>query len=127
LADKKQDFIFVFAFVGEKVFDFVFEFGCVYIFLSPNNYLFTDFKKLIMFKIKKLKKLKQAHQDKIIAIHESDMDPDMKAYYLNDVEYAIYCVDDEIDFEKRMLLFTYTLYAFVAFALSLVIWAILYV
>jgi hypothetical protein len=80
-----------------------------------------------MFKIKKLKKLKQAHQDKIIAIHESDMDPDMKAYYLNDVEYAIYCVDDEIDFEKRMLLFTYTLYAFVAFALSLVIWAILYV
>jgi hypothetical protein len=78
-----------------------------------------------MFKLNKLKKLKKANQDKIVAIHASNMDPDIKAHYLNDVEYAIYCLDDEIDFEKKMLLFTYTLYAFVAFAFSLVIWAIL--
>lgn len=80
-----------------------------------------------MFKIKRLKRLKKANQDKIVAIHASEMDPDMKAHYLNDVEYAIYCLDDEIDFEKKMLTFKITLYAFVAFALSLIIWAILYV
>jgi hypothetical protein len=48
LADKKQVFIFVFAFVGEKVFDFVFEFGCVYMFLSPGNYLLLILKNMIM-------------------------------------------------------------------------------
>jgi hypothetical protein len=94
-------------------------------FLSPGNYLFTNFKKLIMFKLKKLKKIKKGYQDKITAIHAYEMDPDMKAHYLNDVEYAMYCLDDQIDFEKKMLLFTYTLYAFVAFTFSLVIWAIL--
>ena len=74
-------------------------------------------------KLKKLKKLKQSYEDKILAIREAGIDPDIEAHYLNDVEYAIHCVDGEIEFEKRMRIFNLTLYAFIVFTLALVVWA----
>lgn len=75
------------------------------------------------FKLRKLYKLKESYQQKIIEIREAGLDPNIEAHYINDVEYAIYCVDGEIEFEKRMRIFNITLYAFGAFAVGLTVWA----
>lgn len=47
--------------------------------------------------IKKLLQHKESCRWEEAEIHNSDMDPDMKALYLNDVQYTEYCIDKEIE------------------------------
>ena len=47
--------------------------------------------------IKKLLQQKESCRWDIAEIHNSHMDPDMKAIYLNDVQYTEYCIDREIE------------------------------
>ena len=47
--------------------------------------------------IKKLLQQKESCRWDIAEIHSSHMDPEMKAIYLNDVQYTEYCIDREIE------------------------------
>lgn len=47
--------------------------------------------------IEKLLQQKESCRWDIAEIHSSDIDPDMKAIYLNDVQYTEYCIDQEIE------------------------------
>lgn len=58
-------------------------------------------------------------------IHSSEMDPDMKAIYLNDVEYKEHCIQQEIEdleHEEGMFPLKLMLVAFVIFALVMVLY-----
>lgn len=58
-------------------------------------------------------------------IHASNMDPDMKAIYLNDVEYKEHCIQQEIEdleHEEGMFPLKLMLVAFVIFALVMVLY-----
>lgn len=47
--------------------------------------------------IKKLLQQKESCRWEEAEIHNSAIDPDMKAIYLNDVQYTKYCIDQEIE------------------------------
>lgn len=47
--------------------------------------------------IEKLLQQKESCRWDIAEIHNSDMDPDMKAIYLNDVQYKQHCIEEEIE------------------------------
>ena len=60
-------------------------------------------------------------------IHASEMDPDMKAIYLNDVDYKMYCIQQEIEdleHEEGMFPLKLMFACFVIFALVLVLYRI---
>ena len=60
-------------------------------------------------------------------IHSSEMDPDMKAIYLNDVDYKAHCIQQEIEdleHEEGMFPLKLMLACFVIFALVLVLYRI---
>lgn len=60
-------------------------------------------------------------------IHSSEMDPDMKAIYLNDVEYKEYNIQqelDELEFEGNMQPLRWMLAVFVIFAIGLVLYRV---
>ena len=60
-------------------------------------------------------------------IHASEMDPDMKAIYLNDVDYKVYCIEQEIEdleHEEGMFPLKLMLACFVIFAIVLVLYRI---
>ena len=57
-------------------------------------------------------------------IHSSDMDPDMKAIYLNDVEYKAYCIEQQIEdleHEEGMFPLKLMLVGFVIFVIAMFI------
>jgi hypothetical protein len=70
--------------------------------------------------VKKLEQLKKAYEDRLAMAHEADADPNVIAIYISDLQYAIACLEDQIDFEKRIRIFRYTLYAFVVIATAMV-------
>lgn len=47
--------------------------------------------------IKELLQKKESCRWEIAEIHNSAIDPDIKALYLNDVQYTEYCIDKEIE------------------------------
>ena len=60
-------------------------------------------------------------------IHASEMDPDMKAVYLNDVEYKEYNIQqelDELEFEGNMQPLKVMLAVFVIFAIGLLLYRV---
>lgn len=60
-------------------------------------------------------------------IHASNMDPDMKAVYLNDVEYKEYNIQqelDELEFEGNMQPLKMMLAVFVIFAIGLLLYRV---
>jgi hypothetical protein len=60
-------------------------------------------------------------------IHGSNMDPDMKAIYLNDVEYKEYNIQqelDELEFEGNMEPLRLMLAGFVIFAIGLLLYRV---
>lgn len=62
-----------------------------------------------------------------VDIHASNMDPDMKAIYLNDVDYKMYCIQQEIEdieHEQGMFPLKLMLACFVIFAIVLVLYRI---
>ena len=56
--------------------------------------------------IKKLLQQKESCRWEIAEIHNSAMDPEIKALYLNDVQYTEYCIDQEIErLEEEEMMF----------------------
>jgi len=70
--------------------------------------------------VKKLEQLKKAYEDRLAMAHEADADPNVIAIYISDLQYAIACLEDQIDFEKRIRIFRYTLYAFAVITTAMV-------
>ena len=74
-------------------------------------------------KVKKLrKKLKEAQQE----LYDLHLDEPSEVYYNNkrsELEYAIASLEDEIEFEKKMLPFQIALVAFVVASLGLFVYA----
>lgn len=65
----------------------------------------------------------------IAEVKGSSMDPDMKAIYLNDLQYEQHCIEQEIDKledELKMLPLKIMLYGFTIFALGLLIYRLMY-
>lgn len=59
----------------------------------------------------------------------SAMDPEIKAHYLNDLEYEQYCIEQELDrleHEQGMLPLKLMFVGFVIFALAIVVYRISY-
>lgn len=73
-------------------------------------------------KIKELEKTKAQYQARLDSIHDVDADPNVKAIYQSDLQYAIVKIEAEIQHEKDMLPFKYTLVGFVVAVLSLIIY-----
>ena len=60
-------------------------------------------------------------------IHASEMDPDMKAIYLNDVDYKAHCIQQEIEdleHEEGMFPLKLMLACFVIFAIVMLIYRV---
>lgn len=60
-------------------------------------------------------------------IHASEMDPDMKAIYLNDVDYKAHCIQQEIEdleHEEGMFPMKLMLACFVIFAIVMLIYRV---
>jgi hypothetical protein len=70
--------------------------------------------------VKKLEQIKKGYEDRLALAHEADADPNVIAIYISDLQYAIACLEDQIDFEKRIRIFRYTLYAFALIATAMV-------
>jgi hypothetical protein len=64
-------------------------------------------------KIKKLIKLRAEVQERLDSIHDTDADPNIKAVYQSDLQFKIVSIEDQIDFEKRMVPFQAVLVGFV--------------
>lgn len=55
----------------------------------------------------------------------SAMDPEVKAHYLNDLQYEQYCIEeqiDELEHELKMLPLKAMLYGFIIFALGMLVY-----
>jgi hypothetical protein len=74
--------------------------------------------------IKDLKKQKEDVLNRIHFLHESGMDPDMRAVYLSDLQYHLVKIEAAIEHEKYMLPFKLTLVGFVIAVLGLIIYSI---
>ena len=74
--------------------------------------------------LRELEKLKSLYQERLDSIHDTDADPDMKAMCQSNIQFEIVKIEAEIQHEKDMLPFTYTLYAFVVAVLGLIIYSI---
>jgi len=64
-------------------------------------------------KTKRLLKLRAEVQERLDSIHDTDADPNIKAVYQSDLQFKIVSIEDEIDFERRMVPFKATLVGFV--------------
>ena len=69
--------------------------------------------------VKKLEQIKKGYEDRLALAHEADADPNIIAVYISDLQYAIVCLEDQIEFEKRMNIFKYTLYAFIVIVIAM--------
>lgn len=74
--------------------------------------------------LRELEKLKAQYQSRLDSIHEADADPSIKAIYQSDLQYHIVKIEAEIQHEKDMLPFKYTLVGFVVAVLGLIIYSI---
>jgi hypothetical protein len=75
-------------------------------------------------KIRELEEVKAQYQARLDSIHDADADPNVKAIYQSDLQYAIVCLDSQIEHEKYMLPFKYLLVGFVVAVLGLIIYSI---
>lgn len=75
--------------------------------------------------IKELLQQKESCRWEEAEIHNSAIDPDMKAIYLNDVQYTEYCIDQEIERleeEEAMFPLKLMLAGFIVFIVSMFIY-----
>jgi hypothetical protein len=75
-------------------------------------------------KIRELEKTKAQYQARLDSIHEADADPNVKAIYQSDLQYAIVCLDGQIEHEKAMLPLQYALVVFIVAVIGLIIYSI---
>jgi hypothetical protein len=62
-----------------------------------------------------------------VDVHASGIDPDMKAIYLNDIDYKAYCIQqriDDLEHEEAMFPLKLMLAGFIIFTLVLVLYRI---
>jgi predicted transcriptional regulator len=77
--------------------------------------------------IKELLQRKESCKWETAEIYNSNMDPDMKALYLNDIEYKQYCIEqkiDDLEHEEAMFPLKLMLAGFIIFTLVLVLYRI---
>jgi uncharacterized membrane protein len=75
--------------------------------------------------IKKLLQQKESCRWETAEIYNSNMDPDMKALYLNDVEYKQYCIEqkiDDLEHEIAMFPLQLMLAGFIIFVIGMLIY-----
>jgi uncharacterized membrane protein len=75
--------------------------------------------------IKKLLQQKESCRWETAEIYNSNMDPDMKALYLNDVQYKQYCIEqkiDDLEHEIAMFPLQLMLAGFIIFVIGMLIY-----
>jgi hypothetical protein len=112
--------VFVFAFEEEKVFDLDFEFVFGYISLSLGDYLFT-YKTYTMRRKELKQKIAQLKTERaeILYAKYDGINADLAAIAISDIDCKIVALEDVLDFERRMLPFRITLYAFIVVCICL--------
>ena len=63
-----------------------------------------------------------------VEIHHSQMDPDMKGIYLNDLHYKEYCIDkkiEDLEHQDAMFPLQLMLLGFIIFVIGLIIYRIM--
>lgn len=64
-------------------------------------------------------KLKKERKEILYMRHHYGVDAQTASMTISDIEYKIACLEDQLDFENRMINFKVTLYAFIAVAISM--------
>jgi hypothetical protein len=76
-----------------------------------------------MRKIKELKFKLDLLQDQLYMLHFAEPNPEMYDMKKSEIEYEIASIEHEIEFQSKMIPFRYTLYAFIVFSISLLMYA----
>ena len=74
---------------------------------------------------KKIKQLIEEYNQRIQSCKNSDIDPEIKMYYLDDLTYAKQQLQQELDLINTMKPFRYTLYVFIVISIIAMIILIL--
>lgn len=75
---------------------------------------------------KEIEKLKKERKEILYMKHHYGVDAQVAAMTVSDIEYKIACLEDQLDFENRMINFKVTLYVFVAVAISMFTWLFIF-
>lgn len=72
-------------------------------------------------------KIERLHEERKEILHSDykGKDAEYAAIAMSDIEYKIACLEDQLDFENRMLPFKWMLYGFIVSAFGLLLWAFL--
>ncbi len=79
---------------------------------------------MIYRKLKKLEQHKRDLQSLIIAAYQSGADPEIIMYTINDLQWDLQIVENEIEDEKMMIPFKWGLVAFIVFSMGLIIYGL---
>lgn len=71
--------------------------------------------------IKGLKEIKKAYEDRLASVYEADADPDIIAVHISDLQYAITCIENQIEFEQKLIPLKLMLIGFIIFCVTLLI------
>jgi len=77
---------------------------------------------------RKIRKLQETQLDllqRLNSIHDADADPNVKAIYQSDLQYRLVCIEQQIEFELKMLPFAYTLVGFVVAIVCMIIYLVI--
>lgn len=75
---------------------------------------------MITTKLKKLKREEQMHLGLLEDLHYSDNDPNVIVVYQSDLHFAIVSIQEQIEFERRMLPFKYMILGFIIMEICLI-------
>jgi hypothetical protein len=78
-----------------------------------------------MARIKTLEKRKDELFDELYMLHFAEPSPEVYMQRRSEIEYKIACLEDTIEFEKKMAPFKWMLYGFIVCAFGLLLWAYL--
>lgn len=71
--------------------------------------------------IKGLKEIKKTYEDRLASVYEADADPDIIAIHISDLQYNIACLENQIEFEQKLMPLKYMLGAFIIFCIILIL------
>jgi len=78
-----------------------------------------------MARIKTLEKRKDELFDELYMLHFAEPSIELYMQRRSEIEYKIACLEDTIEFEKKMAPFKWMLYGFIVCAFGLLLWAYL--
>lgn len=73
--------------------------------------------------IKKLEKRKDQLLDELYMLHFAEPSPEVYMEKRHKIEHEIVCIEEAIDFEKKMAPMKWMLYGFILIAIGMLIWA----